>query len=146
MTFYVIYDGDCNLCVSFTQLLTQVDRGRQFRYLPMQDHVGLSQFEITAEDCELGMILINALDPSQRWQGSDAAEEIARRLPLGDWLIQAYRALPGAKAWGDKGYEQIRDRRYDWLGKRQTTYHAPYPFGCAGVASPDPSNPSSTNS
>jgi predicted DCC family thiol-disulfide oxidoreductase YuxK len=122
--------------VTFTQLLAQVDRGHQFRYLPMQDVDGLSQFGVTAKDCELGMILINGANPSERWQGSDAAEEIARRLPLGDWLIQAYRALPGAKTWGDKSYEQIRDRRYDWFGKRQTTYQAPYPFGCAAVDAP----------
>jgi predicted DCC family thiol-disulfide oxidoreductase YuxK len=53
----------------------------------------------------MGMILINGRDREaalrdrdQRWQGSNAAEEITRLLPLGDLFIQAYRALPSMKA------------------------------------------------
>jgi predicted DCC family thiol-disulfide oxidoreductase YuxK len=35
------------------------------------------------------------------------------------------------KAFGDKSYEKIRDRRYDWFGKREATYQSVYPFGCS---------------
>jgi predicted DCC family thiol-disulfide oxidoreductase YuxK len=138
MSYYVIYDGNCNLCVTFTQLLETFDQGERFQYIPMQDEIGLKTFDITPEDCEMGMILINGRDReaalrdrSQRWQGSNAAEEITRLLPLGDLFIQAYRALPGMKAFGDKSYEKIRDRRYDWFGKRKNTYQSVYPFGCS---------------
>ena len=78
----VIYDGDCNLCVSLVQLLETLDRGQRFRYVPMQDTATLTQLNITAEECEMGMILVgpDAVDAgvAQRWQGSDAAEEIGR--------------------------------------------------------------------
>jgi predicted DCC family thiol-disulfide oxidoreductase YuxK len=120
----VIYDGNCNLCVTLVQLLEKLDQGHLFLYLPMRDVEGLAQFGITAEDCEMGMIL---LKENQRWQGSQAAEEIARLLPMGAVFIQAYRALPGMKPVGDGVYAQVRDNRYTLFGKRSTTYQSPYP-------------------
>ncbi|XGV97757.1 MAG: thiol-disulfide oxidoreductase DCC family protein [Leptolyngbya sp. BL-A-14] len=130
MTHYVIYDGNCNLCSTLVQLLERLDQGNRFQYLPMQDEQGLSQFGITPEDCEQGMILINAAAPEQRWQGSDAAEEIGRLLPLGDVFVSAYRALPGVKWTGDRAYAQIRDNRYSLFGKRDHTYQSAYPVEC----------------
>jgi predicted DCC family thiol-disulfide oxidoreductase YuxK len=125
--YYVIYDGNCNLCVSLVQSLEQLDQGQRFRYVPMQDQATLAQWQITPADCELGMILLKAEQPEQRWQGSAAAEEIGRLLPAGEMLIQAYRALPGMKWMGDRAYEQIRDRRYQIFGKRKQTYQSHHP-------------------
>lgn len=128
--YHVIYDGNCNLCSTFTQLLENFDKGKQFDYIPMQDREALEKFGITAQDCEMGMILIDGQNPSRRWQGSDAAEEIAHLLPMGHVLIDTYRSLPGMKWMGDRAYEQIRDNRYTWFGKRSETYQPSYPFGC----------------
>lgn len=123
----VIYDGNCNLCVNLVRLLETLDRGQQFRYISMQDEAALATYGITAEDCEQGMILLDPQQPQRRWQGSDAAEEIGRRLPLGDLFVEAYRALPGAKPAGDRFYSYIRDHRYEIFGQRSQTYHSPYP-------------------
>ena len=130
MKYHVIYDGNCNLCATFAQLLEQFDRGSIFDYIPMQDKSTLAKFGITAQDCEAGMILIDGIQPEKRWQGSEAAEQIAYLLPLGDAFIAAYRAIPGMKWLGDRTYEQVRDNRYNWFGKRDTTYNSAYPFGC----------------
>lgn len=127
-SYYVIYDGNCNLCVNLVKLLEVLDRGDRFQYAPMQDEELLSQFSISAADCEKGMILIDAAQPSRRWQGSDAAEEIGRLLPTGELFVQAYRALPGLKWSGDRLYEQIRDNRYTLFGKRNTIYQPTYPI------------------
>ncbi len=132
MPYYVIYDGNCNLCVTLVQLLEKLDQGERFQYIPMQDDVQLSQLNVTAVDCELGMMLINAQNPAQRWQGSDAAEEIGRLLPTGDLFVQTYRALPGLKWMGDRVYEQIRDHRYTLFGKRTSTYQPLYPVCSSG--------------
>lgn len=126
MNYYVIYDGNCNLCVTLVQLLENLDQGNQFRYIPMQDQQTLQQWGITPQDCELGMILINANAPEQRWQGSAAAEEIGGILPFGSIFVDAYRALPGVKWAGDRIYEQIRDNRYTLFGKRPSTYQSVY--------------------
>ena len=126
MTYIVIYDGNCNLCVTLVQLLERLDSGQQFRYLSMQDDA-IASFGVTAADCELGMILIDAEFPEKRWQGSDAAEEIGRLLPLGATFVAAYRALPGLKQGGDRAYEFIRDNRYEIFGKRDSTYESSFP-------------------
>ena len=131
MSYAVIYDGNCNLCANFVSILEKFDRGRQFFYIPMQDAQTLQQFNVTPDDCEMGMILIDRTDPTQRWQGSDAAEEITRLLPMGDALIAAYRAIAPVKALGDSTYIQIRNNRYKWFGKRDHIYHTAYPIGCA---------------
>jgi len=127
MAYTVIYDGNCNLCTNLVQLLEKLDRGKQFRYTPMQDREMLERFSITEQDCELGMILIDNQSPEQRWQGSAAAEEIGRLLPLGQTFVSAYRTLPGLKWAGDRTYEQVRDNRYTLFGKRSTTYKSAYP-------------------
>jgi predicted DCC family thiol-disulfide oxidoreductase YuxK len=110
------------------KLLEGLDRGEQFLYTPMQDQPTLDRFGISAQDCEFGMILINADAPDQRWQGSNAAEEIGRLLPLGPVFVEAYRKLPGAKWMGDRVYEQVRDNRYALFGQRSDTYQSCYPI------------------
>jgi predicted DCC family thiol-disulfide oxidoreductase YuxK len=127
MTFYIIYDGNCNLCTNLVQLLESLDQGDRFRYISMQDEAALAQFGITSQDCEQGMILLNPDRPEQRWQGSDAAEEIGRLLPAGSVFVAAYRGLPGLKWMGDRVYEQVRDNRYTLFGKRDHTYLSRYP-------------------
>ncbi|MBZ8179199.1 thiol-disulfide oxidoreductase DCC family protein [Oscillatoria salina] len=135
MRYHVIYDGNCNLCVTFTQLLENFDRAQLFDYTPMQNEEMLQKFEISPKDCELGMILIDNEKHDRRWQGAAAAEEIVNLLPAGDLFIAAYRSLPGMKWIGDRAYEQLRDNRYTWFGKRETTYHSP--FGCAAKNAPN---------
>ncbi|MEM8613774.1 MAG: DUF393 domain-containing protein [Cyanobacteria bacterium P01_H01_bin.105] len=122
----VIYDGDCNLCTTLVQWLEWLDRGQQFRYISMQDTAMLKPFNVTAADCELGMLLINEADLTQRWQGSDAAEEIGALLPVGALFVTAYRSLPGLKRAGDRLYVFVRDNRYRLFGRRATTYESAY--------------------
>lgn len=124
--YHVIYDGNCNLCVSLVKTLEAIDRGQQFIYSPMQDQATLAQLGITAADCERGMILVDRTLPERRWQGSDAAEEIGKLLPLSRPIVEAYRALPGLKWAGDRVYEQVRDHRYQLFGKRDQTYRSPH--------------------
>jgi len=138
--YQVIYDGNCNLCVNWVRLLETLDRGAQFLYVPMQDQATLDRFGITPQDCELGMILLKADAPEQRWQGSDAAEEIGRLLPLGNLWVSTYRAIPGMKWIGDRAYEQIRDHRYALLGQRRTLYQSVYPACESGTCRSDPSH------
>ncbi|MEB3219240.1 MAG: DCC1-like thiol-disulfide oxidoreductase family protein [Nostocales cyanobacterium 94392] len=126
MNYQVIYDGNCNLCVSLVQILENLDRGKMFNYIPMQDEQALQKWNITSTDCELGMILIDTDAPETRFQGSAAAEEIGRLLPGASVFVDAYRSLPGLKWAGDRFYEQIRDNRYTIFGKRDSTYKSTY--------------------
>jgi predicted DCC family thiol-disulfide oxidoreductase YuxK len=124
MSHTIIYDGRCNLCVSLVQVLEQLEQGRLFHYVPMQDTDALGEWQITPQDCEAGMIVLNNDAPYQRWQGSAAAEKIAALLPAGAPLIAAYRAMPGLKWLGDRTYEQVRDHRYQWFGQYPGLYRS----------------------
>ncbi|MEB3830465.1 thiol-disulfide oxidoreductase DCC family protein [Phormidium sp. CCY1219] len=130
MNYLVIYDGDCNLCTNLVQGLENLDKGDRFSYIPMQDEETLAQLEITPQECEGGMILIDSDRLERRWQGSDAAEEIGSLLPGGNLFVNAYRSLPGMKWMGDRVYEQIRDNRYQLFGKRENTYQSAYSGNC----------------
>lgn len=132
MSYFVIFDGNCNLCATLVQLLEKLDQGHQFTYISMQDETSLTHLGITPQDCEKGMILVDANALERRWQGSDAAEEIGRLLPMGGVFVSAYRAIPGLKWSGDRVYEQIRDNRYDLFGKRDRTYQSIYPACVSG--------------
>ena len=125
MKYYVVFDGKCNLCTNFAQILKQFDRDKIFAYIAMQNESKLAEFDITAEDCQAGMILIDANQPEKKWQGSEAAEKIASLLPMGELFVNAYRAIPGMKWLGDRSYEQIRDNRYEWFGEREETCNCP---------------------
>ena len=121
MKYQVVYDSRCNLCSNFARLLKQFDREQTFTYIPMQDRATLANYGITPNDCEAGMILIDNKNSQKQWQGSEAAEEIARLLPLGEAFVAAYRAIPGMKWLGNRSYEQIRDNRYEWFGERENS-------------------------
>lgn len=136
--YTVIYDGNCNLCVTLVRLLEQLDQGQRFTYVPMQDEAVLAQWHITPQDCEQGMILLDSANPARRWQGSDAAEEIGNLLPVGNPFVQAYRSLPGLKSTGDSIYAFIRDNRYTLFGKRDRLYNSAYPACDSDPCSPSP--------
>ncbi len=126
--YCVIYDANCNLCVNLVRWLETLDRGQRFQYLPMQNEPALAQYGLNAADCEAGMILLDPQQPSRRWQGSEAAEEIGRLLPAGAAFVEAYRALPGVKPLGDRLYALIRDHRYHLFGRRSIQYPSAYPL------------------
>ncbi len=128
MPYHIIYDGDCNLCTTLVQALEQFDQGQRFDYTPMQDAATLSQWRISPADCAMGMILLD--EQQNQWQGSAAAEEIARLLPGVAPLVDWYRQLPMVKDLGDHTYTQIRDNRYAWFGARTNTYYSRFGCGC----------------
>lgn len=124
MSYYVIYDGYCNLCVTLIQILEKLDGGRLFAYIPMQKQEALNSLGIRQEDCNLGIILVDAEAPKRRWQGSEAIEEIGRLMPMGELFVATYQKMPGFKQIGDIAYEQIRDNRYTLFGKRSDVYQS----------------------
>ncbi len=133
--YSVIYDGHCNLCVNMVRSLETLDGGLRFQYIPMQDGVALARYGLTPADGQAGMIVLNQADPSQRWQGSEAAEAIVQLLPLADSLVKGYRAS-WLKPLGDQIYVYVRDRRYALFGQRQTLYRSAYPVCGDGQCCP----------
>ena len=133
--YSIIYDGHCNLCVNLVRSLEALDGGLRFQYIPLQDGVALARYGLTPADGQAGMIVLNQADPSQRWQGSEAAEVIVQILPLADSLVKGYRGS-WLKPLGDQIYAYVRDHRYALFGQRQTLYRSAYPVCEAGQCRP----------
>lgn len=120
--YQLIYDGNCNLCVTFTKLLESFERGEIFNYIPMQNTEFLTSWGVTTADCEQGMMVLSV---DQKWQGSEAVEKIVELLPNGALFLNAYRAVPALKQLGDTSYLKVRDNRYQWFGSTDSTYYSP---------------------
>jgi predicted DCC family thiol-disulfide oxidoreductase YuxK len=133
--YSVIYDGHCNLCVNLVRSLEALDRGQRFQYIPMQDRASLAVYGLTPADGQAGMIVLDQADPSQRWQGSAAAEAIVRLFPLAEGLVHGYQ-LSWLKPLGDQIYAYVRDRRYALFGQRHTLYRSAYPDCQSGHCRP----------
>ncbi len=124
MTNLIIYDGNCNLCTTFVQLLENTDRGKTFVFLPMQQTETLAQLGIHPAEMEKGVML---LEGGNKYQGMVAIERIGELLSGFQQLVQLYNQIPGVKPLGKAGYEWVKDHRYQLFGQRQT-YQSVYPF------------------
>ena len=64
---------------------------------------------------------------------------------MGSVFVEAYRRIPGLKQAGDRFYEDVRDNRYSWFGKRDRLYNSAYPVNDTdsdvSVTSPTASDP-----
>lgn len=134
MTATVIYDGNCNLCITFVKLLERLDRGQMFAFVPMQESETLTFLQITVKEMDHGVILLKG---KEKFQGTAAIQAIGEILPGGRVLVDLYTQLPGAKSVGDQGYSWVKDNRYQLFGQCPT-YRSDYPFcppakGCSAT-------------
>jgi predicted DCC family thiol-disulfide oxidoreductase YuxK len=91
MTYNVIYDGNCNLCVTLVQFLENLDKGQLFQYIPMQDK-RLESLWNTPQDCEMGDDLI---DGDQVRDDGRVAMQLKKLafVPMGSAFVDASIAL-----------------------------------------------------
>ena len=112
----ILFDGICNLCDWAVQFIIRNDSEDCFRFAAMQSPAGqalLARHGLTELSTET-MVLIDGTTIHLR---SDAAIEIARRLP-GGWSRLAWFAyLP--KGLRDAGYRLLARNRFRWFGRKQ---------------------------
>ncbi len=114
----VLFDGECNLCDGLVHFLIRRDRsGERFRFAAQQSEAGQARLRtagFTANGDTADTILVFA--DGKLHTHSDAALEIARRLPAPFPLLYAGKILP--KGLRDALYRFIARNRYRWFGKR----------------------------
>ncbi|MCS6959344.1 MAG: DUF393 domain-containing protein [Pseudanabaenaceae cyanobacterium SKYGB_i_bin29] len=125
----VIYDGNCNLCTTFVKLMETIDRGRLFRYVPMQKEELLQELGVNPEEMAQGVILLEGWQEKtgRKYQGMAAIERIGELLPGFPLLVQLYNQIPGVKPLVTSGYAWVRDHRYQLFGQCPI-YESQYPF------------------
>lgn len=103
----VLYDGDCGICTHTVRALARLDSHRRLGFVSLQVAAlpGMPSRDVLSG-------ALHAVDEANQWfVGSDAAIEIARRVPLLR-PISAVARLPLAASILDVAYRAVADNRW----------------------------------
>ena len=79
--YYVIYDGNCNLCVSLVKLLEKLDQGKTFNYAAMQEQEVLSSLDNKNLNCIQYYLLVSGYYSRSRGSSSSSSSSSTRYSP-----------------------------------------------------------------
>ncbi|MGB2926599.1 MAG: DCC1-like thiol-disulfide oxidoreductase family protein [Limnothrix sp.] len=110
----IFFDGECNLCNGFVDLMLKIDTEQIFYLAPLQGETAkqyLLPLPANPEDWAIAYF-----DSKNTYQASDAALKICEKLG-GIWSIFTLaRLLP--QGFRDWLYRIIASNRYNWFGQR----------------------------
>lgn len=120
----ILYDGVCNFCNSWVDLLLKLDTKKQFRYSALQSPSGMELLEKIGKDRKdlSSVVFIKELDlqdnnNSKYFFKSDAALQVMQQLGLPPFTVKILTALL-PKPIRDGIYDGVATNRYRILGKR----------------------------
>jgi predicted DCC family thiol-disulfide oxidoreductase YuxK len=112
----IFFDGECNLCNGFVNLLLDIDRHQLFKFAPLQGETAARLLPPLSSDRSQWSIFY--LEGDNLYSQSDAAIEIAQSLG-GFWsLLTIGRLVPPTIR--DRAYRSIASNRYLWFGRLDT--------------------------
>jgi predicted DCC family thiol-disulfide oxidoreductase YuxK len=114
----ILFDGVCNFCNTWVDLLLRVDVNRRFKFAPLQSAIGkrlLTEIGKDADDIS-SVILIQ---PTLEYYDKSACvlrvvEELGPVAKIAS--VSAERLLP--KRLRDSVYDTVAENRYNFMGKR----------------------------
>lgn len=110
----IFFDGECNLCNSFVDLMLRIDPDQIFYLAPLQGETAKQYLPPLPEKPEDWAIAY--FDGEKSYQASDACLAICEKLG-GIWqFFTVFRPLP--QNFRDFLYRIIASNRYRWFGKR----------------------------
>lgn len=111
----IYFDGYCGLCNGFVDFVLARDRGRRFRFAPLQGTSAKARF---GDPGDVDPTTIVLEDGGVLYQRSTAALRIISQLG-GAWsLVAVFRLVP--RFIRDAVYDWVARNRYGWFGKRDT--------------------------
>lgn len=113
----VIYDGNCNFCISQVKNLRRLDCcGGRLSFLSLHDPRVAERYpDLTHDQLMSQMYIIDGR--GRRHGGGDAVRYLTRRLPL-LWIAAPLLHLPGLAGLWRFLYNQVAKRRYKLAGKK----------------------------
>ena len=109
----VLFDGVCNLCNRFVQILLKLDKNKQLKFASLQGEFGSNLVLAHPELARVDSVLF--YQNGKIYSKSSAILEICKVLPALRWF-RLFRILP--KVFRDYIYEAIARSRYAFFGKR----------------------------
>ncbi len=113
----LIFDGECNLCNNWVNLVIRFDKKQRFKFCTLQSQIGrkligkqfsLDTFPETVVLFENGKLFTH----------STAALKIVQHLAFPVSLLAVFKIIPVKMR--DGMYNWIARNRYKWFGKRQS--------------------------
>lgn len=111
----ILFDGVCNLCDNTVQYIIKKDKKDIFRFVSLQSDLGLEiQKYLGIANRNIDSIVLYI--PNKAYYiKSEAAIEIAKELPLLNWLF-IFKIVPTALR--NVIYDYIAKNRYRWYGQK----------------------------
>lgn len=113
----VLFDGVCNLCNNFINLIIDKDKNNVFVFASLQSDVGKEIMEhLHIDSSKLDSVILYDPDVAYYFK-SEAALHIVKEFS-GPWkLLQVFRILP--TRFNDLIYDFVGRNRYKWFGKSE---------------------------
>ena len=115
----ILFDGVCNLCNTWVDLILKVDRGKKFRFCPLQSDTGRALMAAVGRDPDdmSTIVLIKSLATQETYIKSKAVLKVVEQLT---WPFRVLSAVGSVvpNAVRDKMYDAVAANRYKMLGKR----------------------------
>lgn len=110
----IFFDGECNLCNAFVDLMLTIDTEQKFYLAPLQGETAKQYLPPLPTEPKAWAIAY--FDGEKTVQASDACLAICEELG-GIWqFFRLFRPLP--QNFRDFLYRMIASNRYRWFGKR----------------------------
>lgn len=112
----LLFDGHCNLCARSVSFIVRHDRHARFRFAPLQSPAAERLLIAAHAPHPLpdSMIIV---DGARCYTRSDAAIQLARRLPFPWPILTVARAVP--RPLRDALYRFVASNRYRLFGRRE---------------------------
>ena len=111
----ILFDGVCNLCNGFVQLVIAHDPRAQFHFAALQSEAAAACFErLSVHAPRTDSVVL--IENDRVYTQSTAALRVARRLRF-PWPV-AFLLIAVPRPLRDWVYCAIAGRRYRWFGKR----------------------------
>ncbi|MFC4776488.1 thiol-disulfide oxidoreductase DCC family protein [Paenibacillus sp. GCM10023252] len=121
-SLYVIYDGNCNLCLATVARLRELHSAADIHYVPIQELEAagtvIPRRVFAIPESQLYEKL-HVFDEEERiYAGADGVIRLLRTMKGWQWASSAYQ-VPGIRTAADAVYRYIARRRYKWFGRAE---------------------------
>jgi len=117
-TALLLFDGVCNLCNGFVNVLIDHDPHGQVRVGALQSEAARPYLDAFGLDPE-ALDSVVLIERGRVYRKSTAALRVARRLEA-PWPLAYYAFIAVPRPLRDAVYDVVANNRYDWFGKRDS--------------------------
>jgi len=117
----ILFDGVCNFCNTWVDILLRIDLNKKFKFTPLQSDIGKSLLvSIGKDDDDISSVILVDQDNKNRdyYDKSACVLRVVEELgPLAGVFTKATETVI-PKNMRDSVYDMVAENRYNFLGKR----------------------------